>query len=256
MDEPLPDSTTRERPSKRRAPQARSITQKTFVPNRRPGEVARATDNRPPGRRGRVLGHASCKDRDKFENIVGRSSAPCREVLGCDVRIEPPTPSVSSPPRGQAKSSSPRRFTANSSAPRPFGRQSYCDRHHRRTLVSMSEIFLRTRASARSPAPCAARRALRGGRRRQHLLRRAAETPIAFQRPGSCPRQIPGDEIRRVAGQNKAVKVGVRIIAAEQPDLKGRSPRKRFRRTSTYASNVAAAAAGAQGAARGLRCRS
>ncbi len=207
--------------------------QKPFTEQELLVKVAKALDNR------RLAGEVTFlasefKDRYKFENIIGRSRA-VREVLGRIVRIAPDRRHRAHHGRerdgqGARGQGDPRQQQARPTArscpstappsPRPCSRAS-CSGTPR----------------ARSPGAVSARKGLfeeaDGG---TFFFDEIAETPITFQ--AKLLRAIQENEIRRV-GENKPIRVNVRVIAATNQDLLTAVAEKRFRQDLYYRLNVA-----------------
>ena len=206
--------------------------QKPFTEQELLIKVAKALDNR------RLAGEVAFlasefKDRYKFENIVGRSAA-VREVLGRVVRIAPTDAIVLiTGPSGTGKELIAKAIHANSKrADRPFVAVNCAAITE--TLLE-SELFGHARGAF--TGAIAARKGLfeeaDGG---TIFFDEIAETPIAFQ--AKLLRAIQEHEIRRV-GENKAVNVDVRIIAATNQNLQLAVAEKRFRQDLYYRLNVA-----------------
>ncbi len=206
--------------------------QKPFTEQELLVKVGKALDNR------RLAGEVAFlasefKDRYKFENIVGGSSA-VREVLGRVVRIAPTDAIVLiTGPSGTGKELIAKAIHANSKrADRPFVAVNCAAITE--TLLE-SELFGHARGAF--TGAIAARKGLfeeaDGG---TIFFDEIAETPIAFQ--AKLLRAIQEHEIRRV-GENKAVHVDVRIIAATNQNLQSAVAEKRFRQDLYYRLNVA-----------------
>jgi two-component system response regulator HydG len=206
--------------------------QKPFTEQELLVKVGKALDNR------RLAGEVAFlasefKDRYKFENIVGRSAA-VREVLGRVVRIAPTDAIVLiTGPSGTGKELIAKAIHANSKrADRPFVAVNCAAITE--TLLE-SELFGHARGAF--TGAIAARKGLfeeaDGG---TIFFDEIAETPITFQ--AKLLRAIQEHEIRRV-GENKAVTVDVRIIAATNQNLQAAVAEKRFRQDLYYRLNVA-----------------
>src|ERR1700736_318993 len=173
------------------------------------------------------------RDRYKFENIVGRSSA-IRDMLGRIVRIAPTEAVVLiTGESGTGKELVAKAIHANSRrADRPFVPVNCAAITE--TLLE-SELFGHARGSFTGAA--SARKGLfeeaDGG---TFFFDEIAETPITFQ--AKLLRAIQENEIRRV-GENKPIPVDVRIIAATNQDLMTAVAEKRFRQDLYYRLNVA-----------------
>ncbi len=173
------------------------------------------------------------KDRYKFESIVGRS-APIREILGRIVRVAPTDAIVLiTGESGTGKELVAKALHANS-------------RRADRAFVTVncaaiteslfeSELFGHARGSFTGAVK--ARKGLfeeaDGG---TFFFDEIAETPLAFQ--AKLLRAIQENEIRRV-GENKPIRVDVRIIAATNQELFTAIAEKRFRQDLYYRLNVA-----------------
>lgn len=195
-------------------------------------KTAKAAENR------RLSGTVSLlasefRERYRFESIVGRSSA-IREVLGRIVRIAPTDATVLiTGESGTGKELVARAIHANSKrAQRPFVPVNCAAITE--TLLE-SELFGHARGAF--TGAISARKGLfeeaEGG---TFFFDEIAETPISFQ--AKLLRVIQEGEVRRV-GENKPVKVDVRIIAATNQDLLSSIAEKRFRQDLYYRLNVA-----------------
>jgi two-component system response regulator HydG len=173
------------------------------------------------------------KDRYKFENIIGRSRA-VREVLGRIVRIAPTDAIVLiTGESGTGKELVAKAIHANSKrAERPFVPVNCAAITE--TLLE-SELFGHAKGSFTGAV--SARKGLfeeaDGG---TFFFDEIAETPITFQ--AKLLRAIQENEIRRV-GENKPIRVNVRVIAATNQDLLTAVAEKRFRQDLYYRLNVA-----------------
>ncbi len=206
--------------------------QKPFTEQELLVKVSKALENR------RLAGEVAFlatefKDRYKFENIVGRSRS-VREVLGRIVRIAPTDAIVLiTGESGTGKELVAKAIHANSKrADRmfvPVNCAAITD-----TLLE-SELFGHAKGSFTGAV--AARKGLfeeaDGG---TFFFDEIAETSLAFQ--AKLLRAIQENEIRRV-GENKAIKVDVRLIAATNQDLLTAIAEKRFRQDLYYRLNVA-----------------
>jgi two-component system response regulator HydG len=206
--------------------------QKPFTEQELLVKVSKALDNR------RLAGEVAFlatefKDRYKFENIVGRSRS-VREVLGRIVRIAPTEAIVLiTGESGTGKELVAKAIHANSKrADRmfvPVNCAAITD-----TLLE-SELFGHAKGSFTGAVN--ARKGLfeeaDGG---TFFFDEIAETSLAFQ--AKLLRAIQESEIRRV-GENKAIKVDVRLIAATNQDLLTAIAEKRFRQDLYYRLNVA-----------------
>jgi two-component system response regulator HydG len=173
------------------------------------------------------------RDRYKFENIIGRSQA-VREVLGRVIRIAPTDAIVLiTGESGTGKELVAKAIHANSRrASRPFVPVNCAAITE--TLLE-SELFGHARGSFTGAVT--ARKGLfeeaDGG---TFFFDEIAETPLAFQ--AKLLRAIQEKEVRRV-GENKAIQVDVRIVAATNQDLRPAIAEKRFRQDLYYRLNVA-----------------
>jgi two-component system response regulator HydG len=195
-------------------------------------KTAKAAENR------RLSGTVSLlasefRERYRFESIIGRS-APVREVLGRIVKIASTDATVLiTGESGTGKELVARAIHANSKrAQRPFVPVNCAAITE--TLLE-SELFGHARGAFTGAV--AARKGLfeeaEGG---TFFFDEIAETPISFQ--AKLLRVIQEGEVRRV-GENKPVKVDVRIIAATNQDLLNSIAEKRFRQDLYYRLNVA-----------------
>jgi two-component system response regulator HydG len=173
------------------------------------------------------------RDRYKFENVIGRSQG-VREVLGRVIRIAPTDAIVLiTGESGTGKELIAKAIHANSRrSTRPF--VSVNCAAITETLLE-SELFGHARGSF--TGAISARKGLfeeaDGG---TFFFDEITETPIAFQ--AKLLRAIQEKEIRRV-GENKAITVDVRIVAATNQDLLVAIAEKRFRQDLYYRLNVA-----------------
>jgi two-component system response regulator HydG len=206
--------------------------QKPFTEQELLVKVAKALDNR------RLAGEVTFlasefKDRYKFENIIGRSR-PVREVLGRIVRIAPTDAIVLiTGESGTGKELVAKAIHANSRrSERPFVPVNCAAITE--TLLE-SELFGHAKGSFTGAVT--ARKGLfeeaDGG---TFFFDEIAETPITFQ--AKLLRAIQENEVRRV-GENKPIRVDVRIIAATNQDLLISVAEKRFRQDLYYRLNVA-----------------
>ncbi|MEO7094030.1 MAG: sigma-54 dependent transcriptional regulator [Polyangiales bacterium] len=195
-------------------------------------KTAKAAENR------RLSGTVSLlasefRERYRFESIIGRSQA-IREVLGRIVKIAPTDATVLiTGESGTGKELVARAIHANSKrAQRPFVPVNCAAITE--TLLE-SELFGHARGAFTGAV--SARKGLfeeaEGG---TFFFDEIAETPMSFQ--AKLLRVIQEGEVRRV-GENKAVKVDVRIIAATNQDLLQSIAEKRFRQDLYYRLNVA-----------------
>jgi two-component system response regulator HydG len=206
--------------------------QKPFTEQELLVKVSKALDNR------RLAGEVTFlasefKDRYKFENIIGRSRA-VREVLGRIVRIAPTDAIVLiTGESGTGKELVAKAIHANSKrGERPFVPVNCAAITE--TLLE-SELFGHAKGSFTGAV--SARKGLfeeaDGG---TFFFDEIAETPITFQ--AKLLRAIQENEIRRV-GENKPIRVNVRVIAATNQDLLTAVAEKRFRQDLYYRLNVA-----------------
>jgi two-component system response regulator HydG len=206
--------------------------QKPFTEQELLVKVAKAVDNR------RLAGEVAFlanefKDRYKFENIIGQSRA-VREVLGRIVRIAPTDAIVLiTGESGTGKELVAKAIHANSKrADRPYVPVNCAAITE--TLLE-SELFGHARGSFTGAVN--ARKGLfeeaDGG---TFFFDEIAETPMTFQ--AKLLRAIQENEIRRV-GENKPIRVNVRIVAATNQDLLTAVSEKRFRQDLYYRLNVA-----------------
>ncbi len=195
-------------------------------------KTAKAAENR------RLSGTVSLlasefRERYKFESIIGRS-APIREILGRIVKIAPTDATVLiTGESGTGKELVARAIHANSKrAQRPFVPVNCAAITE--TLLE-SELFGHARGAFTGAV--AARKGLfeeaEGG---TFFFDEIAETPMSFQ--AKLLRAIQEGEVRRV-GENKPIKVDIRIIAATNQDLLESIAEKRFRQDLYYRLNVA-----------------
>ncbi|APR74954.1 Response regulator of zinc sigma-54-dependent two-component system [Minicystis rosea] len=173
------------------------------------------------------------KEKYKFENIAGRSQA-IREVLGRIVRVAPTDATVLiTGENGTGKELVAKAIHANSKrADRPFVPVNCAAITE--TLLE-SELFGHARGAFTGAV--SARKGLfeeaDGG---TFFFDEIAETPVSFQ--AKLLRAVQENEIRRV-GENKPIRVNVRIIAATNQDLLTSVAEKRFRQDLYYRLNVA-----------------
>ncbi|WP_044247716.1 sigma-54-dependent transcriptional regulator [Chondromyces apiculatus] len=173
------------------------------------------------------------KERYRFENIIGRSQ-PIRDVLARIVKIAPTDATVLiTGESGTGKELVAKAVHANSKrADRPFVPVNCAAISE--TLLE-SELFGHARGAFTTAV--SARKGLfeeaDGG---TFFFDEIAETPLTFQ--AKLLRAIQENEIRRV-GENKAISVDVRIIAATNQELLSSVAEKRFRQDLYYRLNVA-----------------
>ncbi len=206
--------------------------QKPFTEQELLMKVQRAVDNR------RLTGQVQLfanefKERYHFENIIGRSQA-MRDVLGRIVKIAPSdATALITGESGTGKELVAKAIHANSRRnTKPFVTVNCAAITE--TLLE-SELFGHARGSFTGAV--GARKGLMeeadGG---TFFFDEIAETPLSFQ--AKLLRAIQENEIRRV-GENKPVKVDVRIIAATNQDLIRSIEDKTFRQDLYYRLNVA-----------------
>jgi two-component system response regulator HydG len=206
--------------------------QKPFTEQELLVKVAKALDNR------RLAGEVTFlasefRDRYKFENIIGRSRA-VREVLGRIVRVAPTDAIVLiTGESGTGKELVAKAIHANSKrGERPFVPVNCAAITE--TLLE-SELFGHAKGSFTGAV--SARKGLfeeaDGG---TFFFDEIAETPITFQ--AKLLRAIQENEVRRV-GENRPIRVNVRVIAATNQDLLTAVAEKRFRQDLYYRLNVA-----------------
>ena len=206
--------------------------QKPFTEQELLVKVERAISSRRLTNEIELLTH-EFKDRYKFENIVGRS-APVREVLGRIIKVAPTDATVLiTGESGTGKELVAKAIHANSRrADRPFVPVNCAAISE--TLLE-SELFGHARGSFTGAV--SARKGLfeeaDGG---TFFFDEIAETPLTFQ--AKLLRAIQENEIRRV-GENKPIRVDVRIIAATNQELLTAVAEKRFRQDLYYRLNVA-----------------
>ena len=206
--------------------------QKPFTEQELLVKVQKALDNR------RLAGEVAFlasefKDRYKFENIIGRSQS-VREVLGRIVRIAPTDAIVLiTGESGTGKELVAKAIHANSKRADRMYVPVNCAAITETLLES--ELFGHARGAFTGAVN--ARKGLfeeaDGG---TFFFDEIAETPITFQ--AKLLRAIQENEIRRV-GENKAIRVNVRIVAATNQDLMTAVAEKRFRQDLYYRLNVA-----------------
>jgi two-component system, NtrC family, response regulator HydG len=206
--------------------------QKPFTEQELMMKVERALQNRRLAGEVQLLA-SEFRERYKFENIIGRSQA-IREVLGRIVKIAPTDATVLiTGESGTGKELVAKAIHANSKrANRPFVPVNCAAITE--TLLE-SELFGHARGSFTGAV--SARKGLfeeaDGG---TFFFDEIAETPLTFQ--AKLLRAIQENEIRRV-GENKPIRVNVRIIAATNQELLTAVAEKRFRQDLYYRLNVA-----------------
>src|SRR6478672_5396461 len=205
--------------------------QKPFTENELLLKVQKALENR------RLLGQVQAfasefRERYGFDNIVGRSQA-VRDVLVRIVKIAPTDATVLiTGESGTGKELVAKAIHANSRrADRPFVPVNCAAISE--TLLE-SELFGHARGSFTGAV--SARKGLfeeaDGG---TFFFDEIAETPLSFQ--AKLLRAIQESEVRRV-GENKPIRVNVRMIAATNQDLLSAIAEKRFRQDLYYRLNV------------------
>jgi two-component system response regulator HydG len=206
--------------------------QKPFTEQELLVKVERAIQNRRLSGEVQLLA-TEFKERYKFENIAGRSQA-IREVLGRIVKVAPTDATVLiTGESGTGKELVAKAIHANSRrADRPFVPVNCAAISE--TLLE-SELFGHARGSFTGAV--SARKGLfeeaDGG---TFFFDEIAETPLTFQ--AKLLRAIQENEIRRV-GENKPIRIDVRIIAATNQELISAVAEKRFRQDLYYRLNVA-----------------
>jgi two-component system response regulator HydG len=206
--------------------------QKPFTEQELLVKVQKALENR------RLAGEVALltrefRDRYKFENIIGRSSA-VREVLGRVVRIAPTDATVLiTGESGTGKELIAKAIHANS-------------RRADRAFVSincaaLTETLLESELFGHAKGSFTGAHSARKGLFEEadggtFFFDEIAETPPSVQ--AKLLRAIQEHEIRRV-GENKPVHVDVRIVAATNQDLLLAVGEKRFRQDLYYRLNVA-----------------
>jgi two-component system response regulator HydG len=206
--------------------------QKPFTEQELLVKVERANHNRRLASEVQLLA-SEFKERYKFENIAGRSQA-IREVLGRIVKVAPTDATVLiTGESGTGKELVAKAIHANSRrADRPFVPVNCAAISE--TLLE-SELFGHARGAFTGAV--SARKGLfeeaDGG---TFFFDEIAETPLTFQ--AKLLRAIQENEIRRV-GENKPIRVDVRIIAATNQELLSAVAEKRFRQDLYYRLNVA-----------------
>ena len=206
--------------------------QKPFTEQELLVKVQKAVENR------RLAGEVAFlasefKERYKFENIIGRSQS-VREVLGRIVRIAPTDATVLiTGESGTGKELVAKAIHANSKR----GERMYVPVNCAAITETLLESELFGHARGSFTGAVTARKGLfeeaDGG---TFFFDEIADTPMSFQ--AKLLRAIQEKEIRRV-GENKALHVDVRIIAATNQDLMKAVAEKRFRQDLYYRLNVA-----------------
>jgi len=206
--------------------------QKPFTEEELLVKVQRAAEKRQLAGEMSVMA-AEFRERYKFDNIIGRSAA-VRDVLGRIVRIAPTDTTVLiTGESGTGKELVARAIHANSNrADKPFVSVNCAAISE--TLLE-SELFCHARGAFTGAV--AARKGLfeeaNGG---TFFFDEIAETPPSFQ--AKLLRAIQEGEIRRL-GENKAIHVDVRVIAATNQELQEAIAEKRFRQDLFYRLAVA-----------------
>ncbi len=206
--------------------------QKPFTEQELLVKVQKAVENR------RLAGEVAFlasefKERYKFENIIGRSQS-VREVLRPDRRIAPTDATVLiTGESGTGKELVAKAIHANSKR----GERMYVPVNCAAITETLLESELFGHARGSFTGAVTARKGLfeeaDGG---TFFFDEIADTPMSFQ--AKLLRAIQEKEIRRV-GENKALHVDVRIIAATNQDLMKAVAEKRFRQDLYYRLNVA-----------------
>ena len=173
------------------------------------------------------------REKYRFENIIGRSSA-VRDVLSRIVRIAPTDATVLiTGESGTGKEMVAKAVHANSRR----GSQPFVPVNCAAITETLLESELFGHARGSFTGAISARKGLfeeaDGG---TFFFDEIGETPPSFQ--AKLLRVIQEGEIRRI-GENKAIKVDVRIIAATNQDLVVAINEKRFRQDLYYRLNVA-----------------
>jgi two-component system response regulator HydG len=206
--------------------------QKPFTEQELTVKVAKAVEKRQLGTQVALLAQ-EFRDRYKFENIIGRSAA-IRDVLARVVKIAPTDATVLiTGESGTGKELVAKAIHANSKrASQPFVTVNCAAITE--TLLE-SELFGHTKGAFTGAV-----------QNRKGLMEEAdgatfffdeiAETTPSFQ--AKLLRAIQENEIRRV-GDNRPVKIDVRIVAATNQDLHTAIAEKRFRQDLYYRLNVA-----------------
>ncbi|MDH5674626.1 MAG: sigma-54 dependent transcriptional regulator [Myxococcales bacterium] len=211
---------------------AHDYIQKPFGEQELLVRVSRALEKRNLARDVTLMA-AEFRERYRFENIIGRSRA-VRDVLGRIVRIAPTDATVLiTGESGTGKELVAKAIHANSQrADRPFVTVNCAAVSE--TLLE-SELFGHVRGAFTGAV--STRRGLfeeaNGG---TFFFDEVAETPVSFQ--AKLLRAIQEGEIRRL-GDNRILRVDIRIIAATNQDLQEAIRDKRFREDLYYRLNVA-----------------
>ena len=172
------------------------------------------------------------RDRYRFENIIGRSPA-VREIMGRIIRVAPTDSIVLiTGESGTGKELVAKAIHANSNrAQRPFVPVNCAAITE--TLLE-SELFGHVKG-AFTGAHSTRRGLFEEASGGTFFFDEIAETPATFQ--AKLLRVIQESEVRKV-GENRAVHVDVRIIAATNQDLQPAIAEKRFRQDLYYRLNV------------------
>ncbi|HHH11458.1 MAG TPA: sigma-54-dependent Fis family transcriptional regulator, partial [Sorangium sp.] len=211
---------------------AHDYLQKPFSEQELLLKVKRALDSRRLHGQVQLLAN-EFKERYRFENIIGRSEA-IRAVLGRILRIAPTRATVLiTGESGTGKELVAKAIHANSPrADKPFVPVNCAALTE--TLLE-SELFGHARGAFTGAVT--ARKGLfeeaEGG---TFFFDEIAETNMGFQ--AKLLRLLEASEVRRV-GENTAVKVDARIVAATNQDLRIAVAEKRFREDLYYRLNVA-----------------
>ncbi len=206
--------------------------QKPFTEQELIVKVAKAVEKRLLGTQVALLAQ-EFRDRYKFENIIGRSAS-IRDVLARIVKIAPTDATVLiTGESGTGKELVAKAIHANSKrATHPFVTVNCAAITE--TLLE-SELFGHTKG-AFTGAVQSRKGLFEEADGATFFFDEIAETTPAFQ--AKLLRAIQESEIRRV-GDNRAVRINVRIIAATNQDLHTAIAEKRFRQDLYYRLNVA-----------------
>ncbi|MDD5307353.1 MAG: sigma-54 dependent transcriptional regulator [Deltaproteobacteria bacterium] len=173
------------------------------------------------------------KERYRFENIVGRSQ-PIREILSRVIKIAPTDTTVLiTGDSGTGKELIAKAIHANSKRANRMFVPVNCAAISETLLES--ELFGHTRG-AFTGAVSTRKGLIEEADGGTFFFDEIAETSLSFQ--AKLLRAIQEKEIRRV-GDNKAIHIDVRVIAATNQDLQKAIAEKRFRQDLYYRLNVA-----------------
>lgn len=205
--------------------------QKPFTEQELVVKVAKAVEKRQLGAAYALMAQ-EFKDRYKFDNVIGRS-APVRDVIARIVKISSSDATVLiTGESGTGKELVAKAIHANSKrANRPFVTVNCAAMTE--TLIE-SELFGHVKGSF-TGATKDRRGLFEEANGATFFFDEVAETTPSFQ--AKLLRAIQEGEIRRV-GENRAVHVDVRIIAATNQDLHKAIAEKRFRQDLYYRLNV------------------